>query len=729
MKKKITVLILATMFLVMAIAVSAGKPVCGDGKLHSSEECDDGNLINGDGCSDQCLIEGAPTCIDGETRQCGDTDVGECEYGTETCTNGEWGECTGAVYATTEVCDNLDNNCDGSIDESLTQAASNTYGECSSNTEYCSAGTWYSDPENYVPVDETCNGLDDDCDNSIDEDEVCGSEPEGLIYANTGDGFIKYSEGTFSSVDTSSDLNSGYNYLNKNKYSTTRAYMQFDTTNLENVTSIESATLNIKVSSSSINTNNILRLEYLLWDGSLDASDWSINPREVITDSLPGTTTVDQWESIDVTSQLQDAVLTRGESAFSVRIKHDTESSSGNDYMTWYSAEDNGNEPYLDVSFTESPLTYGSLQVSMSGPLDNTVVQQNGVFDIEAIVSCVGDAGDICGLAEAFALYGLTTPDTAISVIPGTSPLYAIGTGLGELVDFGDGFDSSNGDSNNWPAGIDYDPRDDTLWIAHFNSDYVGHWDLAGNQLGDGFYIRSNISNEGLALAPDGTFWIADLYGDDIVHYDASGNELGAYDIGYLGVTNPLGIEYDPTDDTLWVVDEPLDYVFHVDLAGNDLGDGFSYTSLGAESIRGLAYDTSDDTLWLAQGSLPEYEFHPMMVYHVDKNGNDLGDSFDYGSVLGNITLVDGIAEGGVDSSFWLSPYSNDPIQHVGYNTSYAINPQSQTLNAGENFVVDWTVEATSTSGTYEIGVKTSSSETSIADAMSNTATVCIGSC
>jgi len=45
--------------------------------------------------------------------------VGECKAGVATCEEGEWGECVGEIGPTEEVCDELDNDCDGEIDEDL----------------------------------------------------------------------------------------------------------------------------------------------------------------------------------------------------------------------------------------------------------------------------------------------------------------------------------------------------------------------------------------------------------------------------------------------------------------------------------------------------------------------------------------------------------------------------------------------------------------------------------
>ena len=58
-------------------------------------------------------------CIPGQTQQCGNSNVGECEFGTKTCNSyGSWNsECVGEVLPSNEICDGKDNDCDSLTDE------------------------------------------------------------------------------------------------------------------------------------------------------------------------------------------------------------------------------------------------------------------------------------------------------------------------------------------------------------------------------------------------------------------------------------------------------------------------------------------------------------------------------------------------------------------------------------------------------------------------------------
>jgi len=58
-----------------------------------------------------------PECINGEVKSCNTGLLGICSSGTQTCGNNVWGECIQNNFPTIEICNDLDDDCDGLIDE------------------------------------------------------------------------------------------------------------------------------------------------------------------------------------------------------------------------------------------------------------------------------------------------------------------------------------------------------------------------------------------------------------------------------------------------------------------------------------------------------------------------------------------------------------------------------------------------------------------------------------
>jgi hypothetical protein len=148
-------------------------PCTGD-TLPTAEICDPAGIdesCNGtanEGC--ECST-GAPPVA------CGSSSVGACKKGTQECVAGKLGPCVGAVEPKVEECNNIDDDCDGTIDEGLTRACGSSVGTCKEGTQTCNAGAWSDCAGAIVASPEKCNNVDDDCDGKVDEDltEPCGS--------------------------------------------------------------------------------------------------------------------------------------------------------------------------------------------------------------------------------------------------------------------------------------------------------------------------------------------------------------------------------------------------------------------------------------------------------------------------------------------------------------------------------------------------------------------------
>jgi len=108
---------------------------------------------------------------EGAWTHCGSTNEwGACE-GTRQCGDAGLTECS-AVVPGPETCNGLDDDCDGVEDDDLPGEScthSNEHGQCEGQ-EVCLAGQWTCDAP--VPSAEVCNGVDDNCDGQEDEGAV-----------------------------------------------------------------------------------------------------------------------------------------------------------------------------------------------------------------------------------------------------------------------------------------------------------------------------------------------------------------------------------------------------------------------------------------------------------------------------------------------------------------------------------------------------------------------------
>lgn len=156
---------------------------CNNGK---DDDCN-GKIDDGPKCNPVCTGTQTQSCYPQGTKGCTKVNgkwecKGQCKTGTQTCKGGAWSTCEKSVTPSKEVCDDIDNNCDGKKDETfkdLNKSCDNGQkGTCKITGKFvCSSDKSKTecDAKPKPTSAETCNGQDDNCDGQVDEgtDKPC----------------------------------------------------------------------------------------------------------------------------------------------------------------------------------------------------------------------------------------------------------------------------------------------------------------------------------------------------------------------------------------------------------------------------------------------------------------------------------------------------------------------------------------------------------------------------
>ncbi len=152
---------------------------------------------------DASIHDGAPESCNGVDDNCDGTvdegfgeltcGTGQCANTVPACLDGAEQVCTPLDLASEEVCDLVDNDCDGAVDEGLPNVTCGE-GACFTIVPGCVAGEVPECIPESNQMPESCDGIDNDCNGLVDEgfgELTCGSGPCANTVPACADGAVQ----------------------------------------------------------------------------------------------------------------------------------------------------------------------------------------------------------------------------------------------------------------------------------------------------------------------------------------------------------------------------------------------------------------------------------------------------------------------------------------------------------------------------------------------------------
>src|SRR5262245_26486424 len=196
------------------------------------------------------------------------------------------------------------------------------------------------------------------------------------------------------------------------------------------------------------------------------------------------------------------------------------------------------------------------------------------------------------------------------------------------------------------PVSLEWDPRDQTLWVADQYLSRIAHLEEDGapiSAFAAARYAGGRIA--GLALEPTGAghLFISDPDFQRIVRVDPMGNPAGSISTAVLGINDPTDLAWDSRDGSLYVADPTARAIFHLQPTDSDMNgapdgatllDSFSTLSLGSNNPMGVGMDPAFGQLFVSDPALDR-------VFELSASGALIA-SFDTGAYGG--TSVTGLS-------------------------------------------------------------------------------------